>query len=75
MISDIVLLKELPDAIKCSSEAYVGCVAGASTKQEYLATLEAAGFQEIEIVSETSSWIGQLTGSIASINVHAFKPK
>ena len=52
MISDIVLLKELPDAVKSSIAAYVGCVAGATTKQEYLATIQAAGFQKVEIVSE-----------------------
>ncbi|MFQ5906561.1 MAG: arsenite methyltransferase [bacterium] len=55
MISDIVLLKELPDAIKSSIEAYVGCVAGATTKQGYLATVEAAGFQEVEVVDEVST--------------------
>jgi len=55
MISDIVLLKELPDAIKSSIAAYVGCVAGATIKQEYLETIEAAGFQEVEIVSEVTA--------------------
>ncbi|MFQ5917257.1 MAG: arsenite methyltransferase [Candidatus Binatia bacterium] len=55
MISDIVLLKELPNAIKSSIEAYVGCVAGATTKQEYLATVEAAGFREVEVVDEVSA--------------------
>jgi len=54
MISDIALLKELPDVIKGSIEAYVGCVAGATTKQEYLATVEASGFGEVEVVSEVS---------------------
>ncbi len=55
MISDIVLLRELPDAVKSSIAAYVGCVAGATTKREYLATIKAAGFQEVEIVSEVSA--------------------
>jgi len=36
MISDIVLLKELPDFIKNSAEAYVACVAGASLKDDYI---------------------------------------
>ncbi len=53
MISDIVLLKSLPDIIKSSIEAYVGCVAGALIKEEYLATMEAAGFSDIKIVDET----------------------
>lgn len=54
MISDIVLLKELPDFIKNSIEAYVGCVSGAILKDEYIEALEAAGFQEIKILDETS---------------------
>lgn len=53
MISDIVLLKSLPDIIKSSIEAYVGCVAGALIKEEYLAIMEAAGFSDIKIVDET----------------------
>ena len=55
MISDIALLKELPEAIKGSIEAYVGCVAGATTREEYLATVTAAGFQDVEIVNEISA--------------------
>lgn len=54
MISDIVLLKELPDFIKESIEAYVGCVSGAMMKEEYIEAIEAAGFQEIKILAETS---------------------
>jgi len=52
MVSDMVLLKELPEAIRQSVEAYVGCIAGASMKGEYLAAIEAAGFQEIKILGE-----------------------
>ena len=55
MISDIVLTKTLPAAIKDSIEAYVSCVVGAITKQEYLATIQAAGFQGIEVVSEVTA--------------------
>jgi len=74
MVSDIVLLKELPESIRGSVQAYVGCVAGASRKEEYLATMAAAGFQEVEVVSEKSFGVGQLADAIASINVHAVKP-
>ena len=54
MVSDIVLLKELPDFIKNSPEAYVGCISGAMMKDEYLGAMKAAGFQEVRIVGETS---------------------
>jgi arsenite methyltransferase len=54
MISDIVLLKELPDVIKDSVEAYIGCLAGAVMRDEYLGAIKAVGFQEVRIVDETS---------------------
>jgi SAM-dependent methyltransferase len=54
MVSDIVLLKELPDEVKKSIEAYVGCVAGADMKHVYLDTIKKAGFSEVDIVGETS---------------------
>jgi SAM-dependent methyltransferase len=53
MVSDIVLLKELPVEIKNSVAAYVGCVAGAITKKEYLEAIQAAGFKEVKVVGET----------------------
>jgi SAM-dependent methyltransferase len=53
MVSDIVLLKELPEFIKSSVAAYVGCVSGAMMKDEYLATIKEAGFQEVKILDET----------------------
>ncbi|MGQ9542594.1 MAG: arsenite methyltransferase [Candidatus Bathyarchaeia archaeon] len=55
MISDIVLLKKLPDFMENSIEAYVGCLSGAIMKDEYLASMKAAGFQKIEIMDEASS--------------------
>ncbi|HAR46601.1 MAG: arsenite S-adenosylmethyltransferase [Nitrospirae bacterium GWC2_57_13] len=53
MVSDIVILRELPAAVKGSIEAYVGCVAGAIRKDEYLAAIEAAGFNDISVTGET----------------------
>jgi SAM-dependent methyltransferase len=74
MVSDIVLLKELPDAIKSSVAAYTGCIAGASRKEDYLATVASAGFQGVEVVSEVSLGTGELAGLAASVNVRAIKP-
>lgn len=54
MISDIVLLKELPDFIKNSIEAYIGCLSGAIKKDEYIETIKKAGFREVRIIDETS---------------------
>jgi len=54
MVSDIVLLKGLPDFIKNSIEAYIGCISGAVMKTEYIETIKAAGFQDVRIIDETS---------------------
>ena len=54
MISDIVLERELPEIILNSASAYVGCVAGASLKQDYMDMIRDAGFQEATITEETS---------------------
>lgn len=69
MVSDIVLLKELPEYILNSMEAYVSCVAGAMLKDDYLELVKNAGFQDVKIISETvfpkDSWINDpITKSI-----------
>jgi SAM-dependent methyltransferase len=53
MISDLVLLKELPEQVRTSVEAYVGCVAGAILKDQYLAIIRSAGFEDVRIVDES----------------------
>ncbi len=61
MVSDIVLLDELPQAIRNSVEAYVGCIAGASIKGDYLEAIKTAGFAEVEVVDETVFPTGYMT--------------
>jgi len=61
MISDIVILKELPEVIKKSVEAYVGCVSGAVIKDEYLRLIEEAGFQNVRVEDETSFPVESVT--------------
>ena len=53
MISDLVLSKPLPDPVKESVSAYVGCVAGAMPRDEYLDTISAAGFRDVTIAEES----------------------
>ena len=54
MVSDIVLLEDLPDYLKSSVEAYAGCIAGAVRKDDYLAAIKRAGFEEIAVVGESN---------------------
>lgn len=52
-LTDIVILKELPDFIKNSFKAYVGCISGAVMKDKYLKLIKEAGFEEITITDES----------------------
>ena len=54
MVSDIVLLKELPDEVRESVESYISCIAGATLKDKYIGYMRSAGFKDIEIISETT---------------------
>jgi SAM-dependent methyltransferase len=51
-VSDIVLVGELPNALKEDAEMYAGCVAGAIQKEEYLSYIKEAGFENIVIQKE-----------------------
>ena len=53
MICDIVLSEPIPDVMKNAIEAYVGGE-WAVMKDEFVAAIEAAGFQDVRIVDETS---------------------
>ena len=55
MISDLVTLGELPATVRDSMPAYLGCVAGVSLKDDYVAMLQAAGFERVEVKDETSA--------------------
>ena len=43
-VSDLLALKELPDAIRSNIAAYVGCIAGAGQVSQYEQWLHDAGF-------------------------------
>ena len=53
MISDIVLLRELPEAVKKNAKAYISCVSGAVMKDEYVRLVKDAGFKNVEITEES----------------------
>lgn len=48
-ISDVVLVGELPDALRKDAEMYAGCVAGAVQEESYLGLISQAGFADLNI--------------------------
>ena len=51
LISDIVT-EDLPEEIKNSLMAWVGCVAGAMREKDYLDTIKKAGFKNVRVVGK-----------------------
>ena len=54
LVSDLVLSKPLPQALRESAEVYTACVAGAMIKDDYLREIREAGFHKVEVLSERS---------------------
>ncbi len=84
LVSDLVLRRELSPRLKHSVEAYVGCISGASLKEDYLRLMREAGFNNVEIVDERVYDVGiELLGSkelsdealaaVTSVKVRAVK--
>jgi SAM-dependent methyltransferase len=51
-ISDVVLVGQLPDALRKDAEMYAGCVAGAIQKEVYMELIKSNGFGNIIIQKE-----------------------
>ena len=52
LVSDIVLLKELPESIRKNVEAYAGCISGAEIRDKYIGLIQKAGFKEVIVLEE-----------------------
>ncbi len=59
LVSDLVLTRPLSDALRQDVALYVGCVAGAALKDEYLAMIRAAGFADVEVLEERAYTVGR----------------
>lgn len=51
-VSDIVLNGDLPEKLRSEAELYVGCVAGAVKRDEYLGFIREAGFAGVKVQKE-----------------------
>ena len=54
VVSDLVLEKPLPPAVAASAAAYIGCIAGAMLRPDYVAAIERAGLREVRVVESRS---------------------
>ena len=86
LVSDLVLTRALTLEQQQNVDLYVGCVAGASLKTEYLAMMRDAGFHDVEIVNEGAYTVGSdvlpegspehdAFSAVTSVKVRAVKPR
>lgn len=63
MVSDMVLLADLPATVLQSPEMHAGCIAGALRKDEYLIKIKRAGFKDVRVTREDSVSLVDYIGS------------
>ena len=84
VLSDLVWLRPMPESIRGRVDVLVGCIAGASIKDEYLDLMRRAGFASVEVVEETRYNVGleglaqneaerQAFDNVRSVKVRALK--
>jgi SAM-dependent methyltransferase len=82
VVSDLVLLRAIDDALRDDVALYVGCVAGALLREEYLEAIRSAGFAEVEVLAEGRYTVGAAPDgpwqaafeAVRSLTVRARKP-
>lgn len=74
-ISDVVLIGELPDALRKDAEMYAGCVAGAIQKENYLKLIDDNGFENITVQKEKPIIIPDdiLVKYLSPLEIESFK--
>ncbi len=71
-VSDVIVRGEVPDNVRRSAEAWIGCIAGALEESAYGSKLAAAGFEDIGV--EVWRVYDVAGGQFASAFVRATKP-
>jgi len=85
VVSDLVLTRPLDPVLQRNVDLYVGCVAGASLKDDYLRLIREAGFRDVAVVEERGYTVGtqnlppgsperEAFGAVTSVKVRAIRP-
>ena len=85
LVSDLVLTRPLPESVRASVDATIGCIAGASLKDDYLRQIREAGFADVAVVEERGYGPGadllpdtvkeaKAWDAVLSVKVRAVKP-
>ncbi len=85
LVSDLVLTRPLSPELRKNVDLYVGCVAGASLREDYLHMMRQAGFAGVEVLGEGRYEVGldslpadsperEAFEAVVSVKVRARKP-
>ncbi|MES1248545.1 MAG: arsenite methyltransferase [Actinomycetota bacterium] len=69
-VSDVVAEDHLAPADRAERGSYVGCIAGALSKSEYEAGLEAAGFEQVDVTFTHSVADGMHGAIVKAVKMH-----
>jgi len=86
LVSDLVLTRPLSPELEKNVDLYVGCVAGASLRDDYLGAMRDAGFADVQVVQESTYEVGldslpadsperDAYAAVVSVKVRARKPR
>jgi len=78
-ITDIVEYEPMPEALRASLEAWVGCIAGAVPQDTYATLLARAGFEDVRfetlhVYRGDDVGMPDVSGSVASVRIMARRP-
>lgn len=68
-VSDIVLLKDLPEDVRSDLSAWSSCVSGAITEEEYLGAMRRAGFEKVKVEDRVVFRHEQLSGYLKETSI------
>lgn len=75
LISDIATYGPVPDKVRNDLEKWVGCVAGAPDRDEYLDIIDKAGFKKVEIKNTVEYDVAKGDGyGLLSLTIEGVKP-
>ncbi len=66
-ISDVVAEDQLSAADRAAAGSYVGCIAGALSRSEYLAGLAAVGFADASVTFTREAGAGMHSASVRAV--------
>ncbi|HEX9081695.1 MAG TPA: arsenite methyltransferase [Holophagaceae bacterium] len=66
-VSDLVLVRPLPEGLRADLDLYAACVSGAMLRDDYLAAIQAAGFEDVSLRAERAYDLAALSPDLMAV--------